>query len=192
VAELADALRSGRSGRKAIWVQLPASALARESGLFYRYSAYPDDSIKDPRGVMSESDRLASHPSAPARRRDHEFPAATARNGWKYHHLGIPTPIIRPGEKHLRQFGMYVSGFDTSEYGIEWMRFEETSPLPELIRTVPHLAFVVEDLDAALEGREILFDVSAPSDGVRTAMIVDDGAPIELMEFRRRREPAPR
>ncbi len=67
------------------------------------------------------------------------------------------------------------------------MRFEETSPLPELIRTVPHLAFVVEDLDAALEGREILYDVSSPSAGVRTAMICDDGAPIELMEFRRRR-----
>jgi hypothetical protein len=35
VAELADALRSGRSGRKAIRVQLPASAPARETGLFF-------------------------------------------------------------------------------------------------------------------------------------------------------------
>src|SRR6266700_1383196 len=32
VAELADALRSGRSGCKAVWVQLPASALARDPG----------------------------------------------------------------------------------------------------------------------------------------------------------------
>jgi hypothetical protein len=83
---------------------------------------------------------------------------------------------------------MFVSGFETSAFGIEWMRFEETSPLPEIIRTVPHIAFVVEDLEAALEGREILFDIIAPSGGVRTAMILEFGAPVELMEFSGRRE----
>jgi hypothetical protein len=117
-------------------------------------------------------------------REDHEPPPVTARLGWRYHHLGIPSQSPRPLEKHLPQYGMFVSGFETSPYGIEWMRFEPGSPLPELIRTVPHLAFVVDDLDAALEGREILFPVSEPSEGVRTAMIQADGAPIELMEFR--------
>ena len=37
VAELADALRSGRSGRKAIWVQLPASAQTRETGFCFYF-----------------------------------------------------------------------------------------------------------------------------------------------------------
>jgi hypothetical protein len=78
---------------------------------------------------------------------------------------------------------MYVSGFDTSPYGVEWMRFEEDCPLPELVKNTPHLAFIVDDLDAAMSGREILLAPGAPSEGVRTAMIVDDGAPIELMEF---------
>jgi hypothetical protein len=129
---------------------------------------------------------------SPARRADHEFPAATDRLGWRYHHLGIPTRLPQPHEKHLPEYGMFVSGFDTSEFGIEWMRFEEGSPLPEIIRRVPHLAFVVEDLEAALEGRDILFPVSAPSGGVRTAMILVDGAPIELMEFDGRgRSPTP-
>gem|GEM_PF-2048548 len=38
VAEMADALRSGRSGRKAVGVQLPASALTGQAGpiLFVR------------------------------------------------------------------------------------------------------------------------------------------------------------
>ncbi len=119
----------------------------------------------------------------PVRREDHKFPAAVTRLGWRYHHLGIPTALPRPGEKHLPAFGMFVSGFDTSPYGIEWMRFEETSPLPEIIRTVPHIAFVVDDLESALAGKEVLFPVSAPSGGVRTAMILEDGAPVELMEF---------
>jgi hypothetical protein len=82
---------------------------------------------------------------------------------------------------------MYVSGFETSPYGIEWMRFEPGSPVSELVRTVPHIAFVVDDLDAEIEGKELLGGVSEPSEGVRVAMIVDDGAPVELLEFRRTR-----
>jgi hypothetical protein len=132
---------------------------------------------------MSEPGRKNGSSVSPLQRLDHEFPAAIVRDGWRFHHLGIPTRTPRPGEKHLPEYGMYVSGFETSPFGVEWMRFTEDSPLPEIIRTVPHLAFVVEDLEDALEGREILFDISKPSDGVRTAMILADGAPIELMEF---------
>ena len=80
---------------------------------------------------------------------------------------------------------MYVAGFDTSPYGIEWMRFEPGSPVSELIRTVPHIAFQVDHLEAALEGKEIISDISSPSDGVSVAMILHNGAPIEVMEFRR-------
>jgi len=41
----------------------------------------------------------------------------------------------------------------------------------------------VDDLDRALKGCELLGAVSTPSIGVRVAMIVDNGAPIELIEF---------
>jgi hypothetical protein len=34
-----------------------------------------------------------------------------------------------------------------------------------------------------LEGKEILVAPSSPSAGVRVAMILDDGAPVELLEF---------
>ena len=78
---------------------------------------------------------------------------------------------------------MYVSGFESSRYGVQWMRFESDSPLPELVRTVPHVAFEVEDLAAALEGREILIEPNSPSPGVTVAFIVDNGAPIEFLGF---------
>jgi hypothetical protein len=116
-------------------------------------------------------------------RLDHEPPPAIAERGWRYHHLGIPTKVPREGETHLPQFGLFVSGFSTSPYGIEWMRFEPGSPIAGIIQTVPHLAFEVDDLEAALVGKEILTEPNSPSDGVRVAMIMHNGAPIELMQF---------
>jgi hypothetical protein len=63
------------------------------------------------------------------------------------------------------------------------MRFEPGSPISDLIKTVPHIAFEVDDLDKALEGLEVLTPPNSPSDGVRVAMIIHNGAPIELIQF---------
>jgi hypothetical protein len=78
---------------------------------------------------------------------------------------------------------MHVSGFGTSPYGVEWMRFDDDSPVSELVRTVPHIAFEVEDLDAAVTGKEIIGEVSSPMEGIRVAMILHNGMPVELLEF---------
>lgn len=81
-------------------------------------------------------------------------------------------------------FKMYVSGYESSPYGIEWMRFDADSPLPEIVKSIPHVAFEVDDLVAELEGKEMLIPLNSPSEGVRVAMILDNGAPVELLEFR--------
>ncbi len=116
-------------------------------------------------------------------RLDHEPPPAISQLGWRYHHLGIPTTIPRPGETYLEHLKIHVSGFGTSPYGIEWMRFDPGCAVSDLVRTVPHIAFEVDDLDAAVAGKTLLGEVSSPSEGVRVAMIVDDGVPIELLQF---------
>jgi hypothetical protein len=116
-------------------------------------------------------------------RQSNEPPAAIAERGWRYHHLGVPTDSQMPNETYLEKFKLYVSGFDTSPYGIEWMRYESDSPVADLIKKVPHIAFEVEDLEAALAGKEILTPPNSPSEGVRVAMIIHNGAPIELIQF---------
>ena len=67
------------------------------------------------------------------------------------------------------------------------MRFEHDSPFDDLIKTVPHLAFVVQDLNFELANREfrIIAEPNPPSEGIRVAMIEHNGTPIELMEFER-------
>ena len=118
-------------------------------------------------------------------RQDHEAPWATAVDGWRYHHLGIPTNTPRPGELYLAHLKLYVSGFESSPYGIQWMRFDDDAPYPEIVKTVPHVAFEVDDLAAALVGKEILTPPNSPGEGIMVAMILDNGAPVELMEFRK-------
>jgi hypothetical protein len=118
-------------------------------------------------------------------RHDHELPEAIEKWGWKYHHTGIPTKRKMAGERYLPQFGFYVSGFSTSPFGIEWMRFETNSPIDKLIQTVPHIAFEVSDLDYELTNRDfkVITKPNPPTDGIRVAMIEHNGAPIELIEF---------
>jgi hypothetical protein len=100
-----------------------------------------------------------------------------------YHHIGIPTAVPREGEVYLEKFKMHVVGFDSNPFGVEWLRFEPDCTLPELVRTVPHVAFEFADLAAALEGREILIEPNSPSNGVTVAFIIDNGAPVEFLQF---------
>ncbi len=102
----------------------------------------------------------------------------------KYHHIGIPTDIPRENETYLEKYKVYVSGYERSPYGVEWMRFEADSPLPELVKTVPHVAFEVDDLEAAIQDKDILIPPDSPSEGIAVAFIVDDGAPIEFIEIK--------
>ena len=103
--------------------------------------------------------------------------------GLRFHHIGIPTDQPHPGERYLSQYKVYICGYETSPYGIEWMRFEPDSPVPELVQRVPHVAFEVDDLAAAIAGKEILIEPNSPSPGVTVAFIVDDGAPIEFLQI---------
>ena len=123
-------------------------------------------------------------------RKDHEQPESTGQWGWKYHHLGIPTHQKMPGEVYLSDFRLYVSGFDTNPFGIEWMRYEDYSPVDKLIQTVPHLAFEVSDLDKELTNHDlkILTPPNSPASGIRVAMIEHQGAPVELIEFEKNKE----
>ena len=108
----------------------------------------------------------------------------------RYHHIGIPTADPKPGETHLKELKVFVVSHQKSEFGVEWMRFEADASVPDLVRRVPHVAFEVADLAAELAGREILIPPNSPSDGVRVAFIVENGAPIELLEFTDPNHPA--
>ena len=124
------------------------------------------------------------------RRADHEPPLAIDEWGWRYHHLGIPTNKTMDGEVYLEPYKLYVSGFDRSPFGVEWMRYEEGSPINKLIQSVPHIAFEVDDLDFELSrfNFNVITEPNSPGNEVRVAMIEHNGAIIELIEFGNRKK----
>ena len=101
----------------------------------------------------------------------------------RYHHIGIPTKEPRKGETYLPDLKLFCTDHEANPFGIQWMRYESDCPLPQLVKTVPHVAFEVDDLDAALEGQEILIRPNSPSEGVTVAFVIKDGAPVEFLQF---------
>ena len=83
--------------------------------------------------------------------------------------------------KHLK---LFVVSHEKSEFGVEWMRFKKRTPRSLIssgkFRT-SRLKWLISPPEIA--GREVLIPPNSPSDGVRVAFIVENGAPIELLEF---------
>ena len=117
------------------------------------------------------------------KRRDSDPPGGDEPDGLAFSSPGYSDDHAASREHYLPHLKIYVSGFDSSPYGIEWMRFESGSSISELIRTVPHIAFAVDDLEAAVAGKQLIGEVSSPSAGVKVAMFVDDGVAIEVLQF---------
>jgi hypothetical protein len=66
---------------------------------------------------------------------------------------------------------------------------EPTSPCPDLVKTVPHVAFEVDDLAVAMAGYPVLIEPNSPSPGVNVAFIEVRGAPVELMQIDHEKRP---
>lgn len=99
------------------------------------------------------------------------------------HHIGIPTTEKKPNETYMADAKLYVSDADASPNKVEWLRFEEGSPMPELLRTSTHIAYTVPSLEEAIAGRELLLPPFSPAEGMTVAFVVEEGLPIELIEL---------
>jgi hypothetical protein len=63
------------------------------------------------------------------------------------------------------------------------MRYGKNCNLPTLVKKVTHVAFEVDDLKEAIKGKEVIIEPNSPSKGVVVAFIVENGAPVKLLEY---------
>ena len=99
-----------------------------------------------------------------------------------FHHFGVPTSVKNEKESYLEGGKVFITNPDDHPYRVEFLRFEEGSPLPEALQTGPHAAFVVTDLDEALVGQNVVIPPFNPYPNLRCAFVNDGGALIELMQ----------
>ena len=74
---------------------------------------------------------------------------------------------------YLRDFDVYCTDHESNPYGIQWMRYGEKCTLPKLVQEVTHVAFEVENLKTAIEGKEVIIEPNSPSEGITVAFIVE-------------------
>lgn len=125
----------------------------------------------------------------PVADRLHGVTAPVVHRGWRFDHIGIPTSDRFAGEIPLPHLGIVVSDQQDNPVGVQWQRYEPDADYPDLVKSVAHVAFEVDDLATALEGQRILIEPNSPSAGVTVAFIEVRGAPVELLQIDHARRP---
>ncbi|MBC8328916.1 MAG: hypothetical protein ISR76_07175 [Planctomycetes bacterium] len=101
---------------------------------------------------------------------------------FEFHHVGVPTQTEQEGESYMEGAKLYITDPTAHPYRVEFLRFEEGSPMPELLKTHNHAAFVVPSIADAMAGKEVVLPPFDATEELRVAFIRDGDALIELME----------
>ena len=101
----------------------------------------------------------------------------------QFDHIGIVTTEKKAGERFVPATRVWVTDFQKHPFHVEWLRFEPDSPVTGPVRTMPHVAYRVDNIQAAAKGMKVLLE---PFDGgiARVGFYqTDDGAVVEFMEY---------
>ena len=101
----------------------------------------------------------------------------------KYDHFGVPSSTKQENEAYYEEMKVHATSPDDHPYRVEFLRFEDGSPLPEEIQTMCHAAFEVEDLDEAIKGYKVVMEPFAVTETLKCAFVMDNQALIELMQI---------
>jgi hypothetical protein len=100
----------------------------------------------------------------------------------EFHHFGVQASKPVEGSDYIEGAKVYVSNPEAHPYRVEFLCFEDDSPMHEAVRTRPHAAFVVPSLDEALKGQNVIIPPFDATPALRCAFIMDGEAVIEVME----------
>ena len=92
----------------------------------------------------------------------------------------------QPGENFVPATRVWVTDPNTHPQRIEYLRYETDSYLDDAFKNTPHVAWVVDDIEPWLAGKDIAispFDVGEPA-FVRVAFVWEEGMISEYMAFK--------
>lgn len=103
----------------------------------------------------------------------------------RFHHVGIPVKEKMAGMTYNKKLKLYTTDYFKNPYGIEWMYFEHDNLLPDIIKTIPHVAYSVDNLNNAIRNKTVVLAPQSPANGVTVAFILDGDNLVELLQFDR-------
>ncbi|MGI6726914.1 MAG: VOC family protein [Christensenellales bacterium] len=102
----------------------------------------------------------------------------------KFLHVGIPSVKVRPNEEYVDKMRIYKVEPKYNEFPIEYIRFMDGTPFPEIMHHSPHIAFEVDSIAEASKDARVIVE---PMDlGHATiCFVVKDNVIFELMEMKK-------
>jgi hypothetical protein len=102
----------------------------------------------------------------------------------QFDHIGIITTEKKPGESFVPATRVWRTDSQQHPFRVEWLRFEPDSPITGPVRELPHVAYRVDDLEAAAAGMEVLLEPFDVGPRVVGFYRTDDGAVIEFVKYK--------
>jgi hypothetical protein len=113
-------------------------------------------------------------------RSSHQFDRA------RFDHVGVVTSVPQAGESWVEATRVWVTSPRAHPFNVEFLRFEDDSPITGPLRTDPHVAYRVADVNEAIRGQEILAEPFQPApdpEFLTVAFVYVDGAVVEFMQY---------
>lgn len=101
----------------------------------------------------------------------------------RFNHIGLPTKEKQPGEIYVAATKVWVTSWDDHPMKVEFLRYEDDAPAPEVLINNPHIAFETDDIEAELVGQEVILEPFEALPGLTVAFAMKDGAVFEYMKF---------
>lgn len=109
----------------------------------------------------------------------------TAIDRATFDHIGIVTRERHAGESFVDATRVWVTSPRDHAFHVEFLRFEDDATLSGPVRTEPHVAYRVADLEVAIGSHELLLGPFEVGGGfARVAFVSIDGAVVEFMQYR--------
>ncbi|MDP9257914.1 MAG: VOC family protein [Actinomycetota bacterium] len=102
----------------------------------------------------------------------------------RFDHIGVITEEKHDGEVFVDATRVWVTSPRDHPFHIEYLRFEPDSTVEGPLRHDPHIAYRVDDVDAAIAGHEVLrapFEVGGGF--CRVTFVLIDGVVVEFMQY---------
>ncbi len=106
----------------------------------------------------------------------------------KFHHIGLPTTEGQPGERYVEETKVWVTEPDAHPFKVEFLRYEEDSPVTGPLRELPHVCFETDDYQREIEGKEVILGPFRPDDTRWVVFVMHDGCVFEYMQYDQPRE----